>query len=151
MKLAEALILRSDLQKRIARLRQRILDNVKVQEGDSPAEDSNQLLLELEQSSVELLSLIQRINRTNSVTNLEDGLSMADGLALRDILKMRHSVYRELAKAAVIKQSRVSRSEVKFISTVNVREIQGTADQLAKEHRELDARIQAMNWNTELS
>jgi hypothetical protein len=43
MKLAEALILRADLQKRIEQLKQRILNNVMVQEGDEPAEDPSQL------------------------------------------------------------------------------------------------------------
>ncbi|MEM8557071.1 MAG: hypothetical protein AAGG50_04525, partial [Bacteroidota bacterium] len=38
MKLAEALILRADLQKRLAQLRQRVMQNVKTQEGDAPAE-----------------------------------------------------------------------------------------------------------------
>jgi len=35
MKLAEALTLRADLQKRIAQLKERLLINAKVQEGDS--------------------------------------------------------------------------------------------------------------------
>ena len=36
MKLAEALILRADCQKRIAQLKGRLLVNAKVQEGDAP-------------------------------------------------------------------------------------------------------------------
>ena len=43
MKLAEALNLRADLQKRIAQLKERLANNVKVQEGDSPAEDPKAL------------------------------------------------------------------------------------------------------------
>jgi hypothetical protein len=39
MKLAEALILRADCQKRIAQLKSRLLVNAKVQEGDAPAGD----------------------------------------------------------------------------------------------------------------
>jgi hypothetical protein len=34
---------------------------------------------------------------------------------------------------------------------VSVSNIQQTADRLAKEHRELDALIQASNWNSELT
>jgi hypothetical protein len=151
MKLAEALILRADLQKRIEQLKQRILNNVMVQEGDEPAEDPSQLLRELEQASAELVDLVQRINRTNSSTQLDDTLSLADALAVRDSLKTRHAMYRELAQAAVIKHSRFSRSEVKFVSMVSVSNIQQTADRLAKEHRELDALIQASNWNSELT
>ena len=43
MKLAEALILRADCQKRIAQLKSRLLTNAKVQEGDKPAEAPQEL------------------------------------------------------------------------------------------------------------
>lgn len=68
MKLAEALILRADCQKRIAQLKSRLLVNAKVQEGDAPAETPQELISELERTSSELLDLIKRINRTNSAT-----------------------------------------------------------------------------------
>ena len=38
MKLAEALAIRKDTQKRIEQLKSRILNNVRVQEGDDPSE-----------------------------------------------------------------------------------------------------------------
>ena len=68
MKLAEALILRADCQKRIAQLKSRLLVNAKVQEGDAPAETPQELIAELGRVSNELLDLIKRINRTNSAT-----------------------------------------------------------------------------------
>lgn len=43
MKLAEALLLRSDQQKQLASLKQRIEANVLIQEGDEPSEDPNVL------------------------------------------------------------------------------------------------------------
>ena len=49
MKLAEALILRADLQKRIAQLSARLKDSAKVQEGDEPTEDLKALFAELDQ------------------------------------------------------------------------------------------------------
>ena len=48
MKLAQALVERADLQKRLAQLRRRLLLNAKVQEGEMPAEDPKELLRELE-------------------------------------------------------------------------------------------------------
>lgn len=39
MKLAEALLLRSKQQNKIENLRERIRKNLKIQEGDNPAED----------------------------------------------------------------------------------------------------------------
>jgi hypothetical protein len=150
MKLAEALILRADAQKRIEQIKRRLLNNAKVQEGDEPAESPAELIGELETLTAELTFLIQNINRTNVNTHLDNGQTVADALAVRDILQLKHSVYRDLAQAATITHGRLTRSEIKFVSTVNISEIQQTADQLAREHRELDAAIQAINWNIDL-
>ena len=58
MKLAEALILRADHQKRLEQLKQRLLRNAKVQEGDRPAEEPGELLAELERVAADLEGLI---------------------------------------------------------------------------------------------
>lgn len=150
MKLAEALIQRADYQKRIEQLKNRILPNVKVQEGDPPAEDPNDLLAEMERIAAALRELIQRINRTNSATALEGGQTIADAIAERDILRLRHGIYTAVADAAVIRQDRYSKSEVRFQSTIDVAAAQGRADDLARAYRELDTRIQQANWQTDL-
>ena len=150
MKLAEALILRADSQKRLEQLKQRILRNAKVQEGDSPAEKPSNLLEEAERVAAELLGLIQRINKTNASTRLESGETIADAIAMRDVLRLRQALYRDLSAASTIVQERFSRSEVKFIGTVDVAETQKQSDALAKDCRELDARIQAANWQIEV-
>ena len=49
MKLAEALLERADLQKRIAQMDGRLENNAQVQEGEKPAEDPKALLKELEE------------------------------------------------------------------------------------------------------
>ena len=59
-------------------------------------------------------------------------------------------MYRELAVAAAVKQDRFTKSEVKFASTVDIARLQKQADALAKEHRELDTKIQEANWLTDL-
>lgn len=150
MKLAEALVLRSDQKKRIEQLKQRIVRNAKVQEGEKPAEDPEALIQEMEKITEELVSLIQRINKTNSVTEVEKGITLADAIATRDILLLKGSMYRDLAQAATVTQDIRTKSEVKFKGTVNVSQVQERADQLAKAHRELDTKIQEMNWKTEL-
>jgi NTP pyrophosphatase (non-canonical NTP hydrolase) len=142
--------LRSDKKKRIEQLKQRILRNAKVQEGQKPAEDPEALIQEIERLSEELLELIQRINKTNSSTEFEKGVFLADALAKRDVLVLKNSIYRDLAQAATVTQDIRTKSEVKFIGTVRVSQIQERADQLAKAHRELDTKIQEMNWQTEL-
>ena len=150
MKLAEALILRADCQKRFQQLQARIVRSAKVQEGDEPAENPTELLAELEGVSGELAALIKRINKTNSATAFSAEQTLADALAGRDVLALRRNVYGGLAQAAAVTQDRYSRSEVKFKSTVNVTEVQKRADDLAKSYRELDARIQELNWKVEL-
>lgn len=149
MKLAEALALRADHQKRLEQLKQRLVRNAKVQEGDEPAEDPRALLAELERVAAELAALIRRVNHANATTPFESG-TLTDALAERDVLRWRAAAHRELAQAAAITQDRFSRSEVKFRSTVNVADVQRRADDLARDARALDVRIQATNWTTEL-
>lgn len=105
----------------------------------------------LEDVAAQLAELIRRINRTNSVATLQNGVTLTDALATRDVLLKRRGVYAELANAAGIGQERYSRSEVKFKSTVNVSEIQGQVDTLSREYRELDSRLQEANWAIELA
>ena len=150
MKLAEALILRADCQKRVAQLRSRLITNAKIQEGDAPAETPQELIAELGRVSSELLDLIKRINKTNCATALAETVTISDALAERDVLALERAAYAELAQTASITQDRYSRSEVKYVSTINVAEIQKRADELAKKYRELDTRIQELNWKTEL-
>jgi len=151
MKLAEALILRADCKKRLEQLKARVIRNARVQEGDAPAEEPKDLLAEVERVARELADLVKRINRTNSATAFGDGLNLSDALAERDALGVRHRLYSELAQAASISQDRYSRSEVKYVSAVSVADAQQRADELAREFRSLDARIQELNWKAELS
>ena len=94
MKIAEALALRADLQKRLEQLKQRLVKNARIQEGDAPEEDPAELQSELEKSARELTLLIQRINRTNAASRFGTG-TLADSLAERDVLKIRYNAYRE--------------------------------------------------------
>lgn len=150
MKLAEALILRADLQTRYSQIQQRLIQNAKVQDGEKPAENPDKLLKEAEQISRELQDFIQRINATNAKTKLDGSMTISDAIAARDILRMNHTLYRQLADSAVVTQDRYTKSEVKFRSTVNIAGLQKQADDLARKYRELDTKIQESNWKTEL-
>ena len=83
MKLAEALILRADCQKRVEQLKQRLIRSAKVQEGDEPAENPQELIVELERVSDELVGLIKRINKTNSASQFREDATLSDALAAR--------------------------------------------------------------------
>ncbi|MBQ8061606.1 MAG: DIP1984 family protein [Bacteroidales bacterium] len=149
MKLAEALNQRADLQKRIAQLRERISNNVKVQEGDQPAEKPEDLLAELDNSLKDLENMIVRINRTNQETVWE-GRTLTEMIAGKDTLALKISVLRSALDAANVRSDRYSRNEIKFIRTVDVNELQKKVDDLSRDLRELDSKLQQANWMTEL-
>lgn len=150
MKLAEALILRADCQKKVQQLRSRLTRSAQVQEGEAPPEDPQALITELDATVNELVELIKKINSTNSRTNLEDGMTMSDALAQRDAILLKRNVYDSLINAATVNPNRYGRSEIKTFSTVNVAELQGQMDRMSRDYRELDTKIQAANWTTEL-
>ena len=150
MKLAEALILRADAKKSFEQLRQRLINNAKVQEGDKPAENPEELLKEIERTANEYEKLIKRINKTNSETEFNKGKTLTDALAERDVLILKRGVYSGLVNAATVSQQLYSRSEIKFVSTVDVGKMQKQVDKLSKQYRELDAKIQEFNWKTDL-
>lgn len=150
MKLAEALTLRADLQKRVEQLRERLRLSALVQEGEQPPEDPAELLGEVERVLAELTALITRINRTNIATTLEDGTTLTEALARRDTLETHHSILETVADAASNKFDRYSRSEIRKVSAVDVAAIRKQLDRLAQQRRELDTRIQATNWATDL-
>jgi hypothetical protein len=151
MKLAEALLERADAQRRYVQLQERVSRIVRVQSGDAPAEDPNALIAEMMQISRRVESLVKSINRTNCTVAFAPSVTLADALATRDALAQRRASLSELAKAATTTQDRYSRTEVKFESTISVAQTQKSADAMAIEYRELDAKIQALNWSVDLA
>lgn len=155
MKLAEALSRRADLTTRMSELRGRAMGAAQHQEGDEPAEDPRDLLAEADRAAEELQSLILAINTTNLRTSIADGSSVTEALARRDVLRLRHKFRVELADRATGGGSgfglRALRSEIRLVSSVDVRALRAEADGLAHELRELDTRLQEVNWGTELA
>ncbi len=150
MKLANALAQRSELQTRIRQLGSRLSDNALVQEGESPAEDPQELLQELERCYVRLEEFIARINRTNNETKVESGETLTQLLARRDCLTSKVDILRHFLSCASGTVQRHSTSEIRILSTVNVRQMQKQVDAMSAELRELDEQIQEKNWTTEL-
>ena len=149
MKLAEALILRSDLQKRIEQLRVRLNNNAKVQENDEPSEKPEELLNELDSNINQLKILIKQINKTNSVT-VSNGQTLADLIAERDTLTLKSNILRGFLNIAGQKVNLYSTTEIKIMSTVDVPALQKELDLLSKKIRETDTELQQANWLTEL-
>ena len=154
MKLAEGLALRADASRRIEQLRTRIVANARFQEGEEPAEDARALLAEAGVALDELEDLIRRINRTNAATRIGPEGTITDALARRDVLRARHSIVTAAADAAAGKSQagmgRQLRSELKMLAALPVAELRSQADDLARQVRELDVRIQQSNWEFDL-
>lgn len=150
MKLAEALVLRADYQKKAEELKNRLLKNAKVQEGDLPHEDPTKLLKELDTLLSALSLIIKRINKTNTSTYVKKNKSIADLIVERDNIAKKRNIIVALADAAAVKLDRYSKSEIKYVPAVNIAALQKTADMLAKQYREIDTLIQETNWKTDL-
>lgn len=149
MKIAEALILRADIQKRIAQLKTRLNNNAKVQENEEPAENPELLLTELENLILQLNDLIVKINRTNTLSKI-DGISLVELIAKKDTLSQKAGILREFIEIASQKVDLYSTTEIKVFSTVNVSEQQKKLDKLSKEIRETDTKLQQANWTIDL-
>lgn len=93
MKLANALMERSELQHHLSELSTRLNNNAKVQEGEEPAENPSELLEDLNNTIISLEDLITRINLTNSTTHI-DGTTITELLAKRDCLKQKLQIMR---------------------------------------------------------
>ncbi|CDI49296.1 DIP1984 family protein [Clostridium tetani] len=150
MKLAEALILRADYQRKIEQIKNRLINNAKVQEGEEPSEEPEILLRELDEVIENLTDLIKRINKTNSKTKFNEEMTLADALAGREKLWEKRLILSNLAEVAAVKHDRFSRSEVKYFSTIDIKETQKEVDRLSKEFRILDTKIQGLNWTVDL-
>jgi len=123
---------------------------VLVQEGDQPTESPESLMAELNGAIEQLESLVRRINATNILAKLPDGISVADAVVRRDMIRLRREAMEQAAEAASMRGNRFTRNEVKFVLTVQIAELHNQVDRLSKAWRELDAQIQAVNWTNEL-
>jgi hypothetical protein len=151
MKLAEALAERKSLSTKATELSVRLRANALVQEGDAPAEQPATLIAELQSTVTRLGVLVKAINRTNVATRLDDGQSIAEAITDRDMLQLRHDVLETLANSAGYRVSpRSTRTELRMLSTVDVASLRREVDDLARQRRELDVRVQAVNWATDL-
>lgn len=150
MKLAEALARRAELTTRFNELQRRAEESALIQEGDEPAEDPAELIAESDRVADELERLIRQINVTNLATEVEPGTSMTAALANRDVLRLRRRFRDEVAEAGNRRFGRMTRSEIKTVAAVDVRQLRSDTDDLAAQLRALDTRIQEVNWTAEL-
>ena len=149
MILATALSERASLQVRLNELQIRLNANAKVQEGDVPAENPVELIAEKDRILDELENLVTRINLTNSKTEY-DGVTITELISKRDRMKKDVNIMRSFLNNASSKIDRYSKTEILIKSTVDIAEYQKKLDVISKELRQIDEKIQELNWTTEL-
>lgn len=152
MKIAEALLQRSQDGRDISDLQVRLRNNTTVQEGDSipelPTDIYNELTILLRKTK----EIAVALSKTNAFILIEGfpGVLLCEGLAHRDMLKGEIKILRETLSAATQPISRYSRTEIKSVSTVNVKDLRKRIDTLSQEYRILDVAIQKTNWQEDL-
>ncbi len=150
MKLAEALLFRADANKRVHELQARLQRSARVQEGDTAPENPLELLDELTRTVAELTRFVKQINRTNAQTAFDEGRTLTDALADRDALTLEFGVLSATIAQATMQAQGYNASPIKVFRAINVAEVQKRTDDLARQRRDLDTRIQALNWTVDL-
>ncbi|GAB2748583.1 DIP1984 family protein [Melaminivora jejuensis] len=150
MQLAEALLIRADQNKKILSLRARIAHNALAQEGDAPQEDVAALLAECFAVIEQQRLLVQRINAANASARLPDGRPLAQVLGEREALAQRHAVLTQAVEATRQDTDRYSMREIKWVPQLDVPATQRQIEDLARQLRELNIRLQEANWQVTL-
>lgn len=87
------------------------------------------------------------------MTNVQatiDGESLTRLIARRDVLSKRVAIMGNIVNQIGSNDIRFGKNEIRSIRTVDVRELHKEVDKYSKQLRELDLKIQELNWTVEL-
>lgn len=138
------------MEKRLAQLKVRIKNAAKIQEGDTPAEDPQEMMQEYIDGLTQLEKLIVRINKTNQETTMADGHTLMEKIAHRDILTKQVDMQSDICNYLTERTDRYSRQEIKYVNVLDATAIRKLTEECSKRLREVDVEIQATNWTIEL-
>ena len=151
MLLAEALLRKSVLKKELEALEQRMSESARVPHDEEPVDDYLLLLESYRKKEGELLEMNLRILETNFNTSFEEGETISQAIIRRDSLRRLVSMYNKLLSAATGGDRRLfSSRDVKYRRIVDMDKARVNKDNTAMKYRELDVKLQQLNWNTEL-
>lgn len=150
MKLAEALLLRRDLNNRLFQLRNEISSSVLVQEGDTLDRSITELFKEYDEINQQYSELVVAINRKNATASVADSaLLLMEALERREQLRRKHALLTQAldeTKAA----PRMGRNEIRLVRMIDTKTLTEQLNATAKQLRELDGKIQQTNWLVDL-
>lgn len=152
MKLGEALTLRKDLGSRYKEVFQRLTSNIVIEKGTEPVFDIEALSKESEALLAQEADLIKRINKTNALTILEDSTSISDLIARRDFLVKLKAHFTTIGGTARPRRERDygGVAPIEYVPLLDARVATAAQDKVAKEFRELDTKLQELNWSVDL-
>ena len=104
---------------------------------------------ELDSCLQQLEELIYRINLTN-MHAMSGKKTLTQLMAERDVLTKRVATLREVFNKASSSSERYSRTEIKYVTTIDVKALGKQVDKLSSQLRSLDVEIQSINFTTEL-
>lgn len=139
-------MLRADILMKIEHLQNRIRPVLIVSDDKVPQEDPEELLAQMRKAIRDLEVLIVRINKTNNETIVEGVGSLMEALAKRDSLKVLAEKLRNIRFAAQVNTSSVTN----LTATIDIKKLQIEMDQTGRSFREIDSKIQEINWLTQL-
>lgn len=150
MKLAEALVLRADLQKKLENLKKRLANSVRKLDDIQVIEDPAALKLEADESITVLYSLIDLIYRTNQSVILPSRQSMVTVLAKRDELVERRKLLDYIINKSLLDSGLYFNEHGKWQPAIDISAYQKQMDDIAMQIRRLNLDIQQTNWQVDL-
>lgn len=152
MKLAEALSRRSELVRELSQyMRTDLNNNLFVTEGDPITVDKNAELSHYLSLVDEVETLTIQINRSNNAHVLDNGLTIMEAIARRDMMKHRTSALSTLASNLKVQlRPRYSADELRTVPVADFQPFKTQSDALAKEAKQLDLKLQEANWTFDL-
>ena len=150
MKLAEALSIRKSLADKMVDIKDRLYNVARIPEGDKPIEDPETLIEQLSAVAIDLKHIIFVINKTNLTITDENGTSMTQLLAKRDVMKGEIDVLKGVFSQATSQGGRYSRQELKYVPALDVTKLQQKIARMSKEYRELDMKVQTLNFSCDV-
>lgn len=85
------------------------------------------------------------------MNTVSEGKTLTELMSEKDVLTLRIAALREVFNKASESQDRYSRSEIKMTTTIDVKALGRQIDEWAKQLRQLDIKIQSLNFSTELA
>jgi len=146
MKLAALILEKSDIENKVSQLVTRINSCARIQEGDTAPEEPAELLEELNTVYKRLELVNNAITRANHSAKFSDNQPyLINALVARDVLAKKIGQLNSIVNSCGTQQ-RFARNEIKFVTNIDVVSLRAEIDKLTKEKRDLNAKIQELNW-----